>query len=82
MWLAVNGSDFPLVLQVDVAADNPKYDYFRSLVLAIGVCYLARLEDDTRKEYSKLVSGHIASLMDRHINMLCDSDYLLDQIER
>ncbi|XP_067940326.1 E3 ubiquitin-protein ligase RNF213-like [Watersipora subatra] len=44
------------------SSDSPS-DSVRSILLAIGVCYLARLESATRKSYAKAISASICQLM-------------------
>ena len=51
----------------------------RSLVLALGVCYLARLEDDTRVRYAERVSAIIKHMI--HTTDLTGADYLFKQID-
>mgnify|MGYP001799703997 CR=1 FL=1 len=52
----------------------------RSLILAIGVCYLARLEDETRENYAEHISGQLEELIGGED--IDGSEYLFDQIER
>lgn len=67
-----------VVLYLEVASERLRY--FRSLILAIGVCYLARLEIDTRVTFADRVSYEIKTLFDGQIDS--GSKYLRDQINR
>ena len=52
----------------------------RSLILALAVCYLARLEDSTREEFVDHLSPSISELLeDEHID---GADFFMEQVER
>lgn len=51
----------------------------RSLVLALGVCYLARLEEGTREKYAKCVGDQLTELIgDEELD---GANFLFEQIE-
>lgn len=53
----------------------------RSVVLAIGVCYLARLEDATRDKYADFISDKLKGLIGGPAALISGKDYLFRQIE-
>ena len=49
-------------------------------MLALGVCYLARLEEATRQTYAEFVSAKLEDLIGAR-NALTGTEYLFEQIE-
>jgi len=57
----------------------------RSLVLAIGVCYVVRLEDSTRTAYAVFIKEKIETLIgdgpSKNLYKMSGSDFLFHQLD-
>ncbi|XP_067937583.1 E3 ubiquitin-protein ligase rnf213-alpha-like [Watersipora subatra] len=53
----------------------------RCLLLGLGVCYLARLEEATRIRYAEFISAQLAELIGGHLNLITGHKVFFEQVE-